>query len=494
MAGRKKKKDMKSAGVAWSNRIVRYADVDLNQALANPLNWRIHPREQGDALEGLLDEVGILQNIIVNVRTGPEWPDGERGVETFLDGHLRATRALARGQLSWPATFVDLSPNEERLVLLSLDAITEGAKTDPENLKALLDAAVAEDAALIAFLSERADDFGLTYGGEKEIVDTPPLIDQASELMVKWDTRPGDVWLLGKHRLICGDSRSPAVVSKLMNGQQAALFATDPPYMVDYTGKGRPTTTTKDWAQVYSEANVDGSGLSADLSSALSDKQKFDFLTTTWLAWLPFLRDNAAWFIWHGVATHTMFERSLIEVGIHVHQQIVWVKPMAIMSYAKYFYRHEPALFGWKEGQAPYLRENFYSARGDNNTVWEDVFAGVEPGEVLMQIYQDSTVWEVDYEGKRSRGKSLHPTQKPIELFARPMRNHTRQGEICAEPFCGSGSQILAGEKTGRIVYACDIQPAFVAVTLERWLEATGEQPTRLELGVVVDPEGFAHV
>lgn len=220
--------------------------------------------------------------------------------------------------------------------------------------------------------------------------------------------------------------------------------------------------------------------------------EKMDFLLRVFKAWIPFLRGDSAWFVWHASQTHTIFEQALQSLGLLVHQQIIWVKPISVMSYSKYFYRHEPCLFGWMEGHKPYFKNAFFG--GDNNTVWIDAFANAEPADVMAQVLEHSTVWDIDFEGKKRPGKSMHPTQKPIELFARPMRNHTRADEICCEPFSGSGSQILAGEKTGRVVYACDVQPAFVAVALERYLEATGVMPVRLEMGVQVDAEGFARV
>lgn len=486
MAGRKAAKKAHgsagSEGVVWKNRIVKYGEVDLDQALANPDNWRIHPYEQQQALQGVLVDVGIVQNIIVNLRSGPEWPDSERGVETFIDGHLRASEGLKQGQKSWPATYVDLSPNEERLVLLSLDAIADLAVSDDAALERLFAEVKAEDERTLAFLQNSADDYGIAFGGEKDIKDVPPKLDKQKELLAKWNVRVGDVWALGDHKLICGDSKDPAVVKELFAGETAALFSTDPPYLVEYTGGGRPGGERggKTWGR-----GKDWSSLYDDGADNPEDKRKF--LLDVFNAWLPYLRKDAAWFVWHASRTQGVFEAAMNSVGVMVHQQIIWVKPIGVLGYSKYFYRHEPCFFGWQKGHEPHIKQGFYGM--ENSTVWTDGFDGISGDEVLMQIYEQSTVWDIDWGGKKRIVGNLHPTEKPIEIFARPMRNHTKQGEICAEPFSGSGSQILAGEKVGRIVYAAELEPSFVAVSLERFLDATGLTPVLLKPGPVTEDE-----
>lgn len=463
----KKKKDNGAGGAVWNNRIVKYGEIEVDQALANPENWRIHPYEQSQALEGILDDVGIVQNVLVNLRMNEEWAESERGIETFIDGHLRATRALARKQKTLPATYVDLSPNEERKVLLALDSIAGLAKPDEAKLKDLFERAIAEDQKLITHFQNMADDLGMTYGGEKkEIVDVPPKFEEQKELIERFEVKTGGLWQLGDHRLGCGDSSDKGFVEELIDGAEGVLMHTDPPYMVDYGGNDRPGGS-KEWAELYQESDI-------------ADKPQF--LLNVFNAWMPWLRLNAAWIVWHAVKNQAMFEQVLNTLGVIVHQQIIWSKPVAVISYSKYYYRHEPAFFGWVEGHVPYMRDNFFA--GKNSTVWEAWFDGGRGlDEVLAFVEEGGTLWAVDFAGKKRPSKNMHPTEKPIELFARAMRNHTRAGEVCFEPFSGSGSQILAGEKAGRRVIACDVQPAFVAVTLQRWVEATGMDVVRLQSG-----------
>ena len=176
-----------------------------------------------------------------------------------------------------------------------------------------------------------------------------------------------------------------------------------------YIGTNRPKKRGKDWAKLYRESEI-------------IDGEKF--LIDVFSVWQEFLLNNAAWFIWYGYQTQNLFERVLASVGIHAHQQIIWAKPIGVFGFAKYRFRHEPCFFGWRKGNLPYFHPRWFQA---NHT----------------------SVWEIDWDG-RKKISGAHPIQKPVELFSIPMRNHTREDDICAEPFCGSGSQIIAGELENR--------------------------------------------
>ena len=271
---------------------------------------------------------------------------------------------------------------------------------------------------------------------EKVMADAEPQFDRAAELLEKWQVKTGDLWQIGEHRLLCGDSTKREDVERVMGGEKASLMSTDPPYLVDYTGAGRPGKGGdggKDWSGKYHE---------------VIGPEREDFLSRCFAAWMPFLHDNAAWFVWHAHATQKLFEDELKKVGINVAQQIVWVKPVATMTYSFYAWKHEPCFFGWKKGYKPYVPEGWFKTQ-DN-----------------------STIWIIDYDGKNRMVGNAHPTQKPIEIFARPMRNHTLPHAICAEPFSGSGSQMVAGQNVGRTVRAIEIEPSFVAVCLQRMQDA----------------------
>lgn len=303
---------------------------------------------------------------------------------------------------------------------------------------------------------------------QKKKVDATARFDEADKLLKHWKVKAGDIWSLGDHRLICGDSSDIKVVhrlldTKLVQKTAPALFSTDAPYMVDYDGTARPGGG-KDWGDKYKESTIE-------------DKQKF--LLNVFHTWQTYLKPNAAWFIWHASATRSLFEQAMVDCGVLIHQEIIWVKPVFVIGFATYYFQHEPCLFGWAKGKKPFVRRRFFDGR--ETTIWNEAQWTEHQEDILAELHQSSTVWFLDWQGRKRNSKAQHPTEKPVEIFARPMRNHTKPGEICLEPFCGSGSQVLAGEQEGRRVLAAEIEPAFVAVALQRFEDATGRMPKLLE-------------
>jgi len=245
----------------------------------------------------------------------------------------------------------------------------------------------------------------------------------------------GDLWILGDHRLLCGDSTNEEDIARLMTGEQAALLSTDPPYCVNYTGDDRPVNngkkTGKDWSHVYKEVEISDLG---------------NFLGSVLDACLDHVAIDSALYVWHAHVQQPVIASVFEEHGILLHQVVVWVKPCATFGYSFYRWRHEPCAFGWRKGHKP---------------------AG--------KIAQLDSVWELDWEGKSRVVGNSHPTQKPLRIFEIPMEQHTKPGDIVLEPFSGSGSQLIAAEKLRRKCRAMEISPAFVDVAVERWQEATGK-------------------
>jgi DNA modification methylase len=233
-----------------------------------------------------------------------------------------------------------------------------------------------------------------------------------------------------------------------MNRERAALFVTDPPYAVGYTGGSHPQSwgnrgaanRNKNWSGQYLEANC------ADVRNDEESGTAFyrGFIRA---AVEHAISPGAAWYCWHASKRHAMVERVWAEFGALVHQQIIWVKSRAVLTFSTYLWQHEPCLYGWVTGQKP-------------KTLRKEVgqLAGEFP----------STVWEVPNSDIET---DAHPTSKPCKLFTLPMEMHTEPGEICYEPFAGNGSQLVAAQQTRRRCYALERSPAFVAVTLERMAE-----------------------
>lgn len=266
--------------------------------------------------------------------------------------------------------------------------------------------------------------------------------------------RPGFAFRLGAHRLVCGDSTDPNVVARACGSARAALFATDPPYLVDYTAsvrgrrvRARDDEATEDWDD---------------------SRQGQAFFDRFLAAARPMLDPAAAWYCWHASRRQAMLEAAWTSAGAFVHQQIIWVKTRASFGRSVYMWRHEPCFFGWIRGQKPRVRQAPL-ADGHPTTVWEPVdrVTGDVP----------TTAWFVP----STEVETLeHPTSKPVRLFQIPILMHTDRHEVCLEPFSGSGSQIIAAEQTGRSCVAIEAEPKYVQLAIDRWEAFTGQKATKL--------------
>jgi hypothetical protein len=391
---------------AWRNRIVD-SGLEAPERLAhNPLNWRTHPPHQKTALAGALDTVGWVQNVIVNRQTG-----------YVVDGHARVALALARKEPSVPVLYVDLSPEEERLVLATLDPIGALAGRDDERLSALLADVAVDDAGLQALLDSLAASvprLGLT-----EPDDVPEL---AAEPYVQ----RGEAFRLGRHRLLCGDSTNADDVSRLLDGAKPAMTVADGPYGVSFQPSIRP---------------------GAVRTGLVTNDDRADWRD----AWA--LSPSNVLYAWHS-GLHSVVVGAGIEAsGFRIRAQIIWSKPSLQVSRGHYHFQHEPC---------------FYAVRKGATAGW-------------IGDRKQTTVWQVPNvhrtQGTSDDAITVHGTQKPVEVMARPIRNHS--GDVY-DPFVGSGSTLIAAEQLGRTCYAMEIEPAYVQVVLERWQNFTGQQAERI--------------
>lgn len=415
------KKQKQQAG-EWRNRIVRTGTAPASEFKANERNWRVHPKAQRDALKGVLSEVGWVTGVITNVTTG-----------NVIDGHARIEEALKLGdETPVPFVEVELSEDEEMKILATLDPLSAMAGSDKEQLDALLREVETADAAVMQMLDDLAKANGLDYGKEgASDVDAEPQIDKADELRVKWGVERGQVWQLGDHRLMCGDSTSAEDVARLMGGEKAQMMFTDPPYGVDYTG-----------GHFHSgDVNIkrERERLAGDTSAILYG----EFLPVA-LRWV-----DGPCYMWFAGSKAREVYNALHETGCEIHALIIWHKVNATYAAmnAQYKQRHEPCVYFKPKGST--LR-------------W-------------CGPANECTVWDV----KRDAQNEFHPTQKPVELAARAIKNHDAGAVL--DCFSGSGSTIIACEQTKRAARAIDISPAYVAVALQRWADATGKTPALLD-------------
>ncbi len=410
-----------------------------------------NPREiSSDAFSGLkasLERFGYVDLLIVNKRN-----------MMLVSGHQRY-KALTEAGI-----------NEADCIVVDLDDVGHKSLAVTMNNQQIVGAFTAAIIPILEKLRQEAPEEYLALRlGElrKEVAefevenngtgDTGP--DDIPE-NVPAVTKPGDIWELGTHRLMCGDSTKSSDVEKLFNGEKGKLFSTDPPYLVDYTGKDRPGGG-KDWSDKYHEIDI---------------KDIEGFFRSIYEVGFQFVEENSAIYMWHADKRVRVINDILESLNVLVHQTIIWVKPAPLMTFALFPWRHEPCLMGWKKAHKPNL--NAPAKWSDknaltNSTVWKiDLMRSGDP----MDPAYYSDIWEIDFDGKKRNSGKLHPTVKPTEIFAIPMRIHTQPGDICYEPFSGSGSQIIAGERVNRRVFAMEVEPHFCDVAVRRWEDFTGKK------------------
>ena len=425
------------------------SEIKLTELKPSPYN----PREiSNEALLGLrhsLEKFGYVDLLVVNKRN-----------MRIISGHQRYKILQAEGVETAPAILVDADEIQEQAMNVTLNN-QEIAGEWTAALIPLLEKLRHE--AADDYINLRLKNLRDSVGdmGVENLGSGKTLPDDIPQPPPEAITKKGDLWILGEHRLLCGDSTNEADVAKLMDGKTARLLATDPPYLVDYTGTGRPKghhgAGGKDWSGVYHEIDIeDAEG----------------FLRGFLLNGLKIIETNTAIYLWHASARIVLIRKICDELKILVHQQVIWVKPCAVLSFAYYPWRHEPCLLCWQKGHKPDYRP-LDKAIG---TVWIASF--LRTGDPTKPEYH-TDVWELDWEGKKRNTGLYHPTVKPTEVFAIPMRVHTSPGDICYEPFSGSGSQIIAAERLNRRCFAMEIEPVFCDVAVKRWEEFSGKKACR---------------
>jgi len=402
---------------ALRSRIVGSGMVDPKELRANPRNWRTHPPEQRAALEAELARVGWVAGVMVNKTTG-----------NLVDGHLRMEVAAARGEPTIPVVWVELSEEEEHRVLAALDPLSSMAGTDQDMLGGLLDELDLQNQALekhlVSFLA----------AGRKGITNPDHVPPAPPEPYV----RAGEIWQLGGHRIMCGDSTNADHVAALMRGERAQLMATDPPYLVDYTGGNHPQSHVN-------RPDVKDKGWDAYTDPATGVAFYRDFLVVA----LKHLDPDAPVYQWHADLRRALVIEAWEQAGLLLHQIIVWVKERGVLTRSHFMWQHEPCAYGWVKGNQPSRRPP--SA--------------------------ERSVWNISQAGEQD---GIHPTQKPVEVVRRPIEWHTSAGDLLYEPFSGSGTAIIAAEMMSRRCYAMELSPAFVQVAIERWQAFTGREAVRV--------------
>jgi site-specific DNA-methyltransferase (adenine-specific) len=384
--------------------------VKIDTLTLDPANVRRHPANNLDAIKASLTRFGQQRPVLVN----------DKGIIIAGNGTVMAAKALGWDHINIVRTA--LQGSEATAYAIADNRTAELAEWDDDALAQQLAALQIED-------EELARAAGFT---EKEIAALAEATvevqeDEVPEAPVDPITKPGDLWLLGEHRLLCGDSTKGEDVERLMNGQRADLMLTDPPYNVDYTGK------TKDALKVANDS--------------MGDVEFRKFLFACFKAAFDAMKPGASFYIFHADSEGYNFRGAVKDCDQTVRQCLIWTKDVLVMGRQDYQWQHEPCLYGWKDGAA----HGWYSDR------------------------KQTTLLRFD---RPSRSEE-HPTMKPVTMFAYLMGNSTAPQGLSYDPFLGSGTTLIAAEQLGRKCYGMEISPAYCDVIVKRWETLTGKKAQR---------------
>lgn len=397
-------------------------------------NARTHSDEQIALIATSITEFGFTNPILAA-------PDGE-----IIAGHGRLLAAARLRLEEVPVIVLDhLTPTQRRALVLADNQIAANAGWDEAllagELKALEDEGFNLD--LIGFSDEQLDELMEGLGGETHNVnfqagsagpvagedDVPPTPAVAV-------TEPGDVWIMGPHRLVCGSCTDPAAVRAVLGAAQPNLMVTDPPYGVDYDPQWRNDAAEKGILKMTPTERL----------GVVSNDDRADWRE----AWALF--PGAIAYVWHGGKASGVVHASLEAAKFEIRSQIIWNKPQIVIGRGHYHWKHEPCFYAVREGSTG-------NWQGDR---------------------KQSTIWDIEGNRRNSNGENaptLHSTQKPVECMRRPLINHTVRGDAVYDPFMGSGSSLIACEAEGRVSLGCELAPVYVDIAVRRWMGFCDGEP-----------------
>lgn len=460
--------------------------IDIEKAVPNPKNPNKHPKEQIELLAKIIKAQGWRQPITISNRSG-----------LIVKGHgrLEAARLIKAPQI--PADFQNYASEAEEIADLTADnRLAELAEMNNPMLADLLAEYDTGEMPMDLTGYTEQDLEGILEAITGADDAEPNDQDNETEQPLSPMTKKGDLWILGQHRLVCGDSTDEKTIERLMNGEKGAMVHTDPPYGVDY--KGGAGTKQKDGSRKSKWENE-----AWDTYSSNDDFIK-RLLIPVFNAYRKHTIENAAFYIWHPNQNRRTFEVAMDKTGLVERQYLIWYKDSLILGHCDYQMAHEPCFYASKDGETP----NFYgdrkqesvltiTARKDgemetvigNGLVLTDGqgsklyitkkapkdkkvrYVRMEP-DTPLYLYDEShmtTIWQAD-----RQNSPLHPTQKPVELPIRAIENSSNPGEIVLDFFGGSGSTLIGAEMTGRRCFTSEISPAFCDVIISRYIQQTG--------------------
>ncbi|WDC85744.1 site-specific DNA-methyltransferase [Caloramator sp. mosi_1] len=382
----------------------------INPAKYNPRK-KLKPGDaEYEKLKRSIKEFGYVEPIIWNERTG-----------NIVGGHQRFSVLKNEGYKEIDCVVVNLGEQEEKALNIALNKIH--GDWDMPLLKDLLEELDKSmfDVSLTGFDAVEIEEL-ISNVHDKEVKDDDFDEKKALEEIKEPITKYGDVWLLGKHRLMCGDSTLLHDILTLLDGKKANICVTDPPYNIDYEGG------TEEKLKI--------------INDKMEDKKFYEFLLSAFKNIYEVLDDGAAVYVFHADTEGINFRKAFKDAGFHLANVCIWAKNSLVLGRSDYHWQHKPILYGWK----PTGKHRWYSDR------------------------KQTTIWNYDRPCKNAE----HPTMKPIPLIAYPIKNSSMTNCIVLDPFGGSGSTLIASEETGRICYTMELDPKYCDVIVKRFIEYCG--------------------
>ena len=388
---------------------------DLNPAEYNPRK-RLQPGdEEYERLKTSIETFGYVDPIIINA-------DG-----TVIGGHQRLFVLRDLGYSEADVAVVDLSKADEKALNIALNKIS--GEWDEEKLAEIFAELDADgyDLSLTGFGEDEYSNIvsALTDSLQAELLGDPDEVPEPPKEPV---TNLGDIWQIGRHRLMCGDSTNTENVGKLLGGEKADILLTDPPYNVAYEGKTADALTIQ--------------------NDSMEDTDFREFLRDAFAAANTHMKPGAVFYIWHADSEGYNFRGACHDVGWRVRQCLIWEKNTMVMGRQDYQWRHEPCLYGWKDGAA-----HLWTSDRKQTTV-------------------------LNFDKPQRNGE--HPTMKPVPLFAYQIENNTKTGDTVLDLFGGSGTTIVACEQLGRYGRLMELDPKYCDVIVKRYASVTGKNDITL--------------